>query len=77
MANASEVVGAGLESRRLLRLAEVKRVTGLKKDAIYRSIREGGFPSPYRIGARMVAWRSDEIAEWLDQLERATIKNFV
>ena len=76
MANASEVVGDGVGSRRLLRLEDVQDITSLSEANIYRYMKEGTFPRPFRIGKRAVAWRESEIEEWLDQLERATIKNF-
>lgn len=52
--------------RRFLRLREVMRQVGLGRSAIYESIREGRFPKPVSIGARAVAWPSDEIAAWID-----------
>lgn len=53
-------------SRRLLRLPEVKLQVGLGRSAIYEQIRRGEFPAPVHIGARAVAWPSDQIADWID-----------
>ncbi len=53
-------------SRRFLRLPEVKHTVGLGRSAIYQKIKEGGFPAPVSLGARAVAWLSDEIAAWMD-----------
>lgn len=52
--------------RRLLRLAEVKHHVGLGRSAIYDQIKRGVFPAPVHLGARAVAWASDEIASWID-----------
>ena len=52
--------------RRLLRLSEVKHLVGLGRSAIYDQIKRGHFPAPVRIGARAVAWASDQIANWID-----------
>lgn len=52
--------------RRFLRLTEVKRQTGLGRSAIYEKIKKGGFPAPVSLGARAVAWLSDEIEAWMD-----------
>jgi prophage regulatory protein len=61
-----------MEGIRLIRLPEVEDTTGLKKSAIYARIKEGHFPGPVRLGAKAVAWRFDEIQQWIDQLPRAT-----
>jgi len=53
-------------SRRLLRLPEVKSRVGLGRSAIYDQIKRGLFPAPIHLGARSVAWASDEIASWID-----------
>lgn len=55
---------------KLMRLPEVEATTGLKKSAIYARIKEGVFPGPVRLGAKAVAWRFDEIQQWIDQLPR-------
>ena len=54
------------EGRRLLRLNEVRHRVGLRRSAIYLKIKRGEFPAPVRLGARAVAWPSDEIDEWID-----------
>lgn len=53
-------------ARRFLRLAEVKHLVGLGRSAIYRKVKAGEFPSPVSLGARAVAWLSDEIEAWMD-----------
>ena len=53
-------------ARRLLRLGEVKHLVGLGRSAIYDQIKRGQFPPPVHIGARAVAWASDQITAWID-----------
>jgi prophage regulatory protein len=54
----------------LLRLGQVEKATGLKKSAIYARIKTGEFPAAVRLGSRSVAWRSDNIQEWIDSLPK-------
>ena len=52
--------------RRFLRIAEVKHQVGLGRSSIYRKIKCGEFPAPVPLGARAVAWLSDEITAWIN-----------
>ncbi|WP_028454462.1 helix-turn-helix transcriptional regulator [Chitinilyticum litopenaei] len=54
----------------LLRRPIVEQVTGLSRSSIYAMMATGQFPQPVRIGARAVAWRSDEIADFVDSRAR-------
>lgn len=51
--------------RRLLRLTEVKRQTGLSTSEIYRRMARETFPASIRIGPRQVAWDSRLIEGWI------------
>jgi len=55
---------------RVMRLPEVEHVTGLKRSSIYRLIKEGRFPVQIKLGARSVAWKSEEIQERIDNRPR-------
>jgi prophage regulatory protein len=48
--------------KRILRLPEVQATTGKSRSTIYLRISEKLFPSPVRLGPRMVGWPEDEIA---------------
>lgn len=50
----------------LLRLPQVKEMTGLSKSSIYQYEQEGRFPSRVGIGNRSVAWRQAEVAAWIE-----------
>ena len=57
---------------RILRRPEVERLTLLSKANIYRQMQMGTFPMPLKLGQRAVAWRADEIHEWIASRPRAT-----
>lgn len=50
----------------LLRLAAVTSRTGLSRSSIYYLIGKDAFPRPVYIGARAVAWISEEIDQWIE-----------
>ena len=46
------------------RRAEVIKLTGLSRSAIYAAMQAGTFPRPIRIGKLAVAWRAADIEAW-------------
>jgi prophage regulatory protein len=48
-----------------LRMAEVRRKTGLGETCIRKAIAEGTFPAPFKIGARAVGWLESDIDRWI------------
>jgi prophage regulatory protein len=59
---------------RMLRLPEVEEITGLSGTTIWRHEREGRFPRRRRLGSTLVAWRSDEVQEWIESLPAAELE---
>ena len=55
---------------RLIRLKEIKQITGLSSSTIYNYIKEDRFPKAVRLGARMVAWRGADVLAWQASLQR-------
>jgi len=53
---------------------EVSKRTGLSRVTIWRLEKKGKFPKRYSISERRVAWRDDEINDWI--LERNRVRNF-
>jgi prophage regulatory protein len=51
--------------QRLLRLTEVRRLTGLSRSTIYNRASLGTFPQRVSIGERAVAWIESEIHAWI------------
>ena len=60
-----------VNQRRILRIAEVCRVTGLGRSTIYQKLTEGSFPSPVRLGPRAVGWMACDVLQWLEEPGRA------
>lgn len=51
----------------LLRLAQVKELTGLGKTSIYALVRAGNFPQPFKPGGYASRWSEKEVREWVGQ----------
>lgn len=49
----------------ILRLAQVKKITGLSRSTIYLHIQNGTFPKQIKLGERSVGWLQNEIDDWL------------
>ena len=57
---------------KLLRLPQVKSITGLSKSTIYARISEGTFPKQVPLGPRLVVWVEADIQKWItDQVAAA------
>lgn len=50
---------------RLIRIGEVKRLTGLSTATLYRKISTREFPRPVQLGAAARAWPLSEIQDWI------------
>jgi prophage regulatory protein len=54
-------------AERLVRLPEVRFLTGLGKSSIYDAVKAGTFPQAVRVTEYAVAWRKSEIDAWIAQ----------
>lgn len=50
----------------ILRLPQVKNLTGLSRSAIYALISDGQFPMQINLGPRTVGWIESEIVDWIE-----------
>jgi prophage regulatory protein len=50
----------------LKRRKQVEIATGLARSTIYKLMADGKFPLPVKLTSKAVAWRSDEIAAWIE-----------
>lgn len=50
---------------RLIRLAEVEALTGLKKSSLYSLTRAGKFVKPVRLSSRCTAWSYAAVQSWI------------
>jgi prophage regulatory protein len=53
-------------SRRVLRLPEVKALTGLSRSSIYLRISNNEFPECISLGSRTVGWLELDIQSWIE-----------
>lgn len=53
--------------QKLLRLPQVKDLTGLSKSTIYARITEGSFPKQIPLGPRLVVWMESDIQNWIEE----------
>jgi prophage regulatory protein len=61
----------GMQVVTLLSIADVVKLTSLSKATIYRLVKAGEFPKPVTISPGRKAWRSDEIASWIQARKKA------
>lgn len=59
-------------SQQLLRLPQVKSITGLSKSTIYARMSEGNFPKQISIGPRLVVWLESDIQQWISDLSKTS-----
>lgn len=59
-------------SDQLMRRQEVEARCQLSCSTIYRLMRAGEFPEPLKVGPRAVRWRESEIAQFLEERDRAS-----
>lgn len=57
---------------RLLRFGDVRQRTGLSRSTIWRMERNGSFPKRVKASVNVVAWREDEVSEWIASRVRRT-----
>jgi prophage regulatory protein len=50
---------------RLIRIGEVKRLTGLSTATLYRKMSAEDFPRPVRLGVAARAWPLSEVQHWI------------
>ena len=62
----------GRVKHRIMRLPEVKAITGLSRSTIYFRMALGTFPKQVGLGGRAVGWLEDEIQNWLHQQIQAS-----
>lgn len=56
-------------AERIMRRPEVESRTGLSRSTIYQWMKDGQFPQPVKLGARLVAWRESDVNAWLEARE--------
>ena len=63
-------------SHKILRLPEVKALTGLSRSSIYLRMANHEFPESISLGGRAVGWLEHEIYEWIvEKIEGSRIND--
>ena len=58
-------------TRRIVRLKEVQRMTGLSRSTIYTQMAKGHFPKQIRLtGARSVGWHEHIVIQWIESRQQ-------
>ena len=54
-----------------IKLKDVTKMTTLAKSTIYKFIADGTFPKQVSLGGNCVAWREEEVLDWMnDKVEQ-------
>ena len=63
-----------MQNKRILRVKDVSKKTGLSKSYIYALAKEGKFPESIRLieGGTAVGWLESDIDKWIDDCINAT-----
>lgn len=59
------VQGGDRPVERLIRIGEVKRLTGLSTATLYRKISTREFPRPVQLGVSARAWPLSDVQNWI------------
>lgn len=58
-----------MTAKMLLREREVLDTLGISRAVLRTWRQQEKFPQPVRLGARMIAWRAQDVQEWVDGRE--------
>lgn len=53
--------------QQILKLSEVKLISGLSASSIYRGAANGTFPKPIKLSERSSGWIKSEVDQWLNE----------
>jgi prophage regulatory protein len=56
--------------RALLRIFEVLEIVGFSKSTLNNRVKNGTFPAPVKLSARLIAWRTEEVLAWVEGLKK-------
>jgi prophage regulatory protein len=51
---------------RIVRLPEVKNLTGLSRSTLYDRMKGGSFPHTIPLGGRLVGWLESDVKTWIE-----------
>lgn len=60
-----------LAPERLIKLSEVAKRIGLGKTMIYKMVKDGSFPKPYKLNGAATRWSEQEVAAWIVEVKKS------
>ena len=57
-----------IHTEKFLRLNDVIERTGLSRSYIYKSVNDGTFPTPRKVGGRASVWLESELEYWMQSI---------
>lgn len=66
MRHQSQSDATHVPGKRLLRIRDVNRITGLSRTHIYRLMKAGAFPRSISLGPKTTSWLESEVTAWVD-----------
>ncbi|KEA53982.1 prophage CP4-57 regulatory [Mangrovibacter sp. MFB070] len=63
-----------MKSYKLIDLKTVLNIYPVSRATLYRQIKSGSFPEPYRLGTRRSAWNLDEVEECISELKKVALR---
>ena len=51
---------------KLVRVRDVLKLTGISRTSLWRLIKSGDFPAPFKLGPRMNCWYDQEVRDWIN-----------
>jgi prophage regulatory protein len=56
---------------RLMKLSEVMQRVGIGRTMVYRKIKQGNFPPPYKLSPFASRWSEREVTEWIERVKES------
>ncbi|QWD91777.1 AlpA family transcriptional regulator [Polynucleobacter sp. MWH-Braz-FAM2G] len=53
-------------TNKLLRIADVSRITTLAKSTIWLKVSQNQFPKPTKLSASITVWKESDVWKWID-----------
>jgi prophage regulatory protein len=62
--------------KKILRMRDIRNITGLSRATIYLMIKKGTFPDQIKIGVRAVGWIESDLQAWIESKTSKKASNF-
>ena len=55
-----------MSEKKLLRLPQVMELTAAARSTIWKWVKDGEFPQPFKLSPRVTVWRESDIEAWIE-----------